>query len=177
MLIKSSPPRVLFPSANNQSDSHDQLDHYQNSFSHSESSDALGEEHVPGQHPPKHDGEPEIVIHHATPLKPTRVSKGCHCEKSHCQQKYCDCYKAGELCSEDCACVGCENHHMTANHRQLQKLAELTRSGKGGKELKCNCKKSHCLKNYCDCHNAGRTCSAACNCLQCNNRGTVSKQT
>ena len=59
---------------------------------------------------------------------------------------------------------------MTANHKKLQKIAEMTRSGKGGKELKCNCKNSHCLKNYCECHNAGRMCSDSCNCIQCDNK-------
>lgn len=25
--------------------------------------------------------------------------KGCHCEKSHCLKKYCDCFKIGLICS------------------------------------------------------------------------------
>jgi hypothetical protein len=29
---------------------------------------------------------------------PRKRSKGCHCEKSHCLKKYCDCFKLGEIC-------------------------------------------------------------------------------
>jgi hypothetical protein len=29
-------------------------------------------------------------------------------------------------------------------------------------ERKCTCKKSHCQKKYCECHNAGMKCSSLC---------------
>ena len=45
----------------------------------------------------------------------------------------------------------------------------MTKSGKGGRQITCKCRKSHCIKNYCECHNAGKSCSEACNCLQCEN--------
>ena len=34
----------------------------------------------------------------------------------------------------------------------------------------CNCKQSHCLKRYCECHAAGARCSAKCRCLDCENK-------
>ena len=34
----------------------------------------------------------------------------------------------------------------------------------------CNCKHSHCLKRYCECHAAGARCSARCRCLDCENK-------
>lgn len=36
---------------------------------------------------------------------------------------------------------------------------------KGG----CNCKKSLCLKSYCDCYSLGGFCSPDCGCIGCQN--------
>eukprot|EP00624_Nannochloropsis_granulata_P006110 evm.model.NODE_44373_length_11135_cov_15.448496.3 len=37
--------------------------------------------------------------------------KGCHCKRSHCLKKYCECYQAGILCVErKCRCLDCWNY-------------------------------------------------------------------
>ncbi len=37
-------------------------------------------------------------------------------------------------------------------------------------ERMCNCKKSNCLKKYCECFNSGVRCNSSCKCEECRNR-------
>jgi hypothetical protein len=37
------------------------------------------------------------------------VKKRCHCKKTQCQKKYCECFNMGVKCNELCRCEGCEN--------------------------------------------------------------------
>lgn len=36
-------------------------------------------------------------------------------------------------------------------------------------KIKCKCLKSHCLKNYCECHSMGMRCGPDCKCIECEN--------
>ena len=37
----------------------------------------------------------------------------------------------------------------------------------------CNCKKSRCIRKYCECYNAGLVCGDNCKCENCANDGDV----
>ncbi|GAU15549.1 hypothetical protein TSUD_45860 [Trifolium subterraneum] len=54
--------------------------------------------------------------------------------------------------------------------RKVQlKRSDLT--GEGGACRSCKCKKSRCLKNYCECFAAGVYCIGPCSCIDCSNKG------
>ena len=40
----------------------------------------------------------------------------------------------------------------------------------------CNCKKSNCLKNYCECFQFGLKCTYSCGCVDCKNRNLFEKK-
>ena len=84
---------------------------------------------------------------------------------------YCECFASGKQCGEDCACANCKN---TVGFEEVILTAKS--GAKEGRncslaEKRCNCKKSHCLKRYCECYNAGVGCSEGCKCEGCENKG------
>lgn len=78
---------------------------------------------------------------------------------------YCDCFANGEFCN-NCNCANCFNNLAHEEDRQKAIKACLDRNpqafrpkiGKGGSDNErrhnkgCNCKRSGCLKNYCECY-------------------------
>ncbi|KAK0607136.1 hypothetical protein LWI29_009982 [Acer saccharum] len=121
--------------------------------------------------------------------------KRCNCKKSKCLKLYCECFAAGVYCIEPCSCQDCFNkpiHEDTvlATRKQIESRNPLAFAPKvirnsdsvpeqGDESSKtpasarhkrgCNCKKSSCLKKYCECYQGGVGCSINCRCEGCKN--------
>ncbi|XP_031277681.1 protein tesmin/TSO1-like CXC 5 [Pistacia vera] len=127
---------------------------------------------------------PELSI---SPAEPNTVL--------HLPPSYCQCFAAGVYCDErKCKCINCRNNVENEALREAAVENILERSPSAfspkiactystlnigddkenvpmvGKHYKgCGCKKTGCLKKYCECYHAKVFCSENCKCVDCKN--------
>ncbi|XP_028728380.1 tesmin [Peromyscus leucopus] len=92
---------------------------------------------------------------------------------------YCDCFASGDFCNS-CSCNNLrhELERFKAIKACLDRNPEAfqPKMGKGRLGVSklrhskgCSCKRSSCLKNYCECYEAKIMCSSICKCIACKN--------
>ncbi|KAL8063351.1 hypothetical protein ABFX02_01G022100 [Erythranthe guttata] len=130
---------------------------------------------------PKSRERSNLEQNDGTPKK----QKQCNCKNSRCLKLYCECFASGSYC-DGCNCTNCYNNLENEPYKKESVRALLEKNpdafkpkisgsphgaADGGVEYHkgCNCKKSGCLKRYCDCFQANILCSDRCKCCDCKN--------
>ncbi|CAK80559.1 unnamed protein product (macronuclear) [Paramecium tetraurelia] len=106
----------------------------------------------------------------------------CKCSKSHCLKLYCACFHRNIECSELCQCHDCHNKsdYSQIRTQALEKVKVKQQRRKHDDDLfdkdtvwGCQCRKSQCKKNYCECFIRNKKCSSLCKCNNCENKRRV----
>lgn len=98
----------------------------------------------------------------------------CGCSRTKCLKLYCECFRNNKFCV-DCKCRNCKNKPEHSELRERARFITIERNPAAFRQnisetyKVCHCKRSGCQKKYCECFEAGKSCSASCKCEGCKN--------
>lgn len=115
------------------------------------------------------------------------TTMGCTCKKTKCLKLYCQCFAVKIYCGANCRCFTCHNtvkyeaerkdairmillRNPSAFDTKFQKDKQtVVQDRLLAHKLGCKCRKSACMKKYCECYAGNVRCSANCRCVGCKN--------
>lgn len=116
------------------------------------------------------------------------TTMGCTCKKTKCLKLYCQCFAVKIYCGGICRCLVCHNTSTFEKERKDAIRNILSRNPSAfdtkfkrslldkavpdpslAHKLGCKCRKSACMKKYCECYAGNVKCSASCRCVGCKN--------
>ena len=128
-------------------------------------------------------GKTEIAKNLINKKDQEKEEKGCNCKQSKCLKLYCECFGKQNFCSKFCHCFNCLNKHGENLRDSAINIIKKKDPDTFGPKIKndkykngCNCRKTQCMKKYCECFGNAILCSEICHCINCKNIVKIEKE-